>query len=911
MRTEANASIRLHERFVQGAVRFLVLLSLTTLPVRNAAQVPVRQTGLHYYLVQDRGTGNVVQRGTTGTAGVAFGRLILAPQTDFRIWVLQATTLLTGYIDITSPANGSTGQLPPIQLGTDLSPDADGDGLGADGEFIMGTAPDNRDTDGDGIGDGAEVRQGTDPLSGRAARTGIVGTAAINGTAVDIVAGNDLVVVAASEGGVSVFNVFSGMNPAIIAQVDTPGDARRVAISGNLIAVADGGLGLAIIDMTDPPAASIVRQVNLGGLAQSIAVAGNVAFVGLTARQIVAVDMTSGTELGRIVNLAGSVEDLILSGDYLYAVTANALHSISLADGELRLVSSVNSPTVTGGSRRMAAGGGVLYVVHGNGYNTFDLGTAAQPVLLRAGNTPQFGWRQIAPNGSGLGVAAVNPNSTADGPNDISLYNVSNPQSNDVFITTFPTPGVARAVAIYNGLAYVADSPAGLQVVNYLAFDNRGQAPAITLTAGFPLNPGRVEEGKLVWVEAKVTDDVQVRNVEFYVDGQKVAADGNFPFEFRFISPQRSEQKNTFTLSARASDTGGNTAFSTEHVIALVADATPPRVTRTQPLSGSISGSVDSIVAAFSEPILPATLNEASFRVIRAGADGLFGTADDSDVSGGTMSYQEVIQTVLLQFTAALPAGDYQGVAGPPISDRVGNPMTVAYRWRFRVFDRTDTDRDGVPDEIEVLLGLNPNRSDSNNNGVADGDEDFDGDGLSNSAEILLGSDPRNPRSINPNVLDGDLDRDGDGLPDKREILIGTNPLMADSDGDGWNDESEVTGGSDPLDRNSRPAMRFAGSPTVKIGLSGFSFTGGGAGITMAQPPLRIILPVVGEDFRSGIMVGGPPLRIGLPHFVDDLTRGVVMAQPSVRIGLSALENGRALGVTVAQPPLKTRFANP
>ena len=34
-----------------------------------------------------------------------------------------------------------------------------------------------------------------------------------------------------------------------------------------------------------------------------------------------------------------------------------------------------------------------------------------------------------------------------------------------------------------------------------------------------------------------VDDDVQVRNVEFFVNGSRVASDGNFPFEHRFVTP--------------------------------------------------------------------------------------------------------------------------------------------------------------------------------------------------------------------------------------------------------------------------------------------------------------------------------------------------------------------------------------
>ncbi len=59
-----------------------------------------------------------------------------------------------------------------------------------------------------------------------------------------------------------------------------------------------------------------------------------------------------------------------------------------------------------------------------------------------------------------------------------------------------------------------------------------------------------------------------------------------------------------------------------------------------------------------------------------------------------------------------------------------------------------DHDQDGLPDHIEEQLGTNPQLSDSDNDGISDGEEDFDGDLQSNLAEILVTrTDPRNPSS--------------------------------------------------------------------------------------------------------------------------------------------------------------------
>ena len=55
------------------------------------------------------------------------------------------------------------------------------------------------------------------------------------------------------------------------------------------------------------------------------------------------------------------------------------------------------------------------------------------------------------------------------------------------------TPGLADPVTITCGIAYVADSSAGLTVVNYRAFDTAGQAPTVALSSNFPLGAGAVE----------------------------------------------------------------------------------------------------------------------------------------------------------------------------------------------------------------------------------------------------------------------------------------------------------------------------------------------------------------------------------------------------------------------------------
>ncbi len=88
-----------------------------------------------------------------------------------------------------------------------------------------------------------------------------------------------------------------------------------------------------------------------------------------------------------------------------------------------------------------------------------------------------------------------------------------------------------------------------------------------------------------------------------------------------------------------------------------------------------------------------------------------------------------------------------------------------------------DSDKDGLDDVREKSIGTDPQKSDT------------DGDGLSDGDEVIV-------YKTNPLLAD----TDNDGLTDGDEVLIWhTNPLNPDTDGDGYPDGTEVRNGYSPL----------------------------------------------------------------------------------------------------------------
>lgn len=131
----------------------------------------------------------------------------------------------------------------------------------------------------------------------------------------------------------------------------------------------------------------------------------------------------------------------------------------------------------------------------------------------------------------------------------------------------------------------------------------------------------------------------------------------------------------------------------------------------------------------------------------------------------------------------------------------------------------SDTDADGLPDKFETDNGFNPTSAGT------DATDDPDGDGLNNLGEFHAGSDPRNSDSDNDGLTDGqevniygtsplNRDTDSDTIDDAWEVRYGLNPLFDDAehdkDWDGWSNLQEYRGNANPDNADSIPQFNEA-----------------------------------------------------------------------------------------------------
>lgn len=251
------------------------------------------------------------------------------------------------------------------------------------------------------------------------------------------------------------FDVSNPLEPVRLSAVELPRPPERVAIDGDLVAVTLGARGLHLYIIADPAAPQLVHQTYFFPYyARSVAIADGIVFVGSAPGtagsgigHIFAVDQVSGLKMAEFTTGAsGTVLDFVIDESYLYAALVNTKGIFTFereSRTQFKLVYENNEVDVGDGRGSvcgdLALGNRELLVTSSTGFASFNLADPPTPQLAVDNDLNQFGWRQIALDGSGNMVAAAGQNSTTDGDDDVQIYNVGTDGLGNTFTELFDT----------------------------------------------------------------------------------------------------------------------------------------------------------------------------------------------------------------------------------------------------------------------------------------------------------------------------------------------------------------------------------------------------------------------------------------------------------------------------------------
>ena len=645
--------------------------------------------------------------------------VVLPVDQNYNLFVFDPLTNTSTFSQGRSPGNGQT-SVAPVILENLGGVDADQDGLTDLAEFVIGTDRSVADSDGDGITDRAELEQGLNPLSGVAATTGIQASLELPGTVQGITTSENLVFAATGSHGLAIVDATEFDLPISLGQIDLPGNATDVGVDSSLgVAAVATGAGLQLVDISDTLTPTLIDTVGIG--ASQVEVFGGFAFAtsgnGLNVVDLLTGDIISSFALPG----AGNVTDLAREGSelFLYISGSDTLAILDISEPENPNLLGQTNVGIASTDVGIAVGNGLVWLA-GSGLRTVDVSDPTNP-FIQSDADNFFTASRVALNGSGLGLLLP------DGGSFAQLYDTSDPNDTNNFLTQFTLNGDANAVAISRGIGFIGAGN-NLEIVNYRPFDADGIAPTVSVTIDAEdadlLTPGiQALEGGLVTVTPVVTDDVQVRDVELLVNGDVVATDVSFPFDFVLPVPAAATGEN-FTIEVRATDTGGNQALSDLTTFAIVPDTFAPTIETVTPSDGSSQFfGTRATRVRFNEAVSVESLDEAAFRIVSPGGNGLFGDADDVVIAAEVTSRDndELVQITALE---NLPIGDFRlEIDEALVRDLAGNVLgDGVFTSEFAVIERPSVDElfdlAGEPqagafvlDGDEIRLGINADGS--------------------------------------------------------------------------------------------------------------------------------------------------------------------------------------------------------
>ena len=167
--------------------------------------------------------------------------------------------------------------------------------------------------------------------------------------------------------GLQMVDVSSPDAPEVVANVDTSGYVRRLAVDGNYAYLCMSTEGVRVVDVTDPLSPEVVAEYNTPGYATAVTIDGNYAYVGDSEQGLTILDVTdptSPTFVGQYDSTAGIFGDVAVVGNYAYVV---GMSSRPVHHRRFRSVDAVKADCydTPGNTRGLDISGNYLYLADG------------------------------------------------------------------------------------------------------------------------------------------------------------------------------------------------------------------------------------------------------------------------------------------------------------------------------------------------------------------------------------------------------------------------------------------------------------------------------------------------------------------------------------------------------------------
>ncbi|MBN8247518.1 MAG: Ig-like domain-containing protein [Verrucomicrobia bacterium] len=598
-------------------------------------------------------------------------------------------------VEAPAPGFGSTPVIPDPVLRVpginDASGDRDGDGLTDRAEEVIGTAADQRDTDGDGASDWTEVQSGQNPLDGLSFPLGPVAGLQLPGNAKAIVVSGTTAYLALGTAGIGIVDVSNPLQPILVGTLPLSGDSFALAhcSSAGTLAVlsfapddqiARGELSLLHrVDVSDPANPRAVQSQPLPALL--VRERDGIFYVPVN-DQIRMLDASSGQEIGWL-GAGAMVSGLLVTESEIFVTSGNqlAIHERRLLDAPLlgRLTGDFDAAERTS-PVPMVLDGGTLWMGTARGLLTVDVTDRAAPRQRNQPGPIPRAVRTLALNAARQAVAltTVGPNAVNAG-GQTSVYNIADPDSTNRLALVLNGRSRTYDAVLHSGWLLLADSVAGLTVMNVLPPDSAGVAPSVAWDPGAvdvdpSLDGSQVIEGATIHFHPQVTDDVDVATVELLVDGQVTAITRSLPADLAAPMPLRSGGTDRVRITFRARDRAGREAETMAGELELLEDTAPAVSDAPVPGTTLVAFRNAPLTLHFSERLQPDLLTPSTVSLRWLGADGLPGGGDDTLIPL-TFAQSAGGSVVLWPATTLVPGRHQLVLPSASVRDAAGNPL--------------------------------------------------------------------------------------------------------------------------------------------------------------------------------------------------------------------------------------------